>query len=402
MEKKPGRHISPNKQLIKPKVIPQLNDHSYKISSIRGTIKNSLSTKVNSKFQFKDKYSLGCEFKSVGGAEVKKLIRPNKHTVNRVRGNARSENISANIQKNSLCRIKPKEEYMYNKIEKNFKAGLAKAALQKQRYELSLRKNRNIPINRQELNSHSKNYLRYRKELEDARKFKRLHRKHEDSINKLEQKRFQTNVSLSIRRKDESVMKNLKKKTEERKKVRTKVVMYSNLVKSVCPVIPSERKSIELSTMVAKLKHPVRQQRNVKSDYEVSKTIPRSKNTILRSRQSKLDKKRELNPIQIGNVKCNPETNNRKHSMNIRTRLENKRKLPSYNWKKEIMSSNMSKREKINEIIKRGKIIESQAAMKEERMLAGGLEGDLSLGEYGSNILLSSIKAKLDILDQYH
>eukprot|EP00826_Nyctotherus_ovalis_P039794 TRINITY_DN3849_c0_g1_i3.p1 TRINITY_DN3849_c0_g1~~TRINITY_DN3849_c0_g1_i3.p1 ORF type:complete len:301 (+),score=77.86 TRINITY_DN3849_c0_g1_i3:510-1412(+) len=298
--------------------------------------------------------------------------------------------MSMSTKKYSDCKLKPKEEYMYSKVEKKHKAEQAKAIIEKQKLELVLRKNLYRPIKKEDLVNHSNNYLKNIKIQEESRKLARLYKKKEEAINQLEQKRYETNISLSVKYKDSISKGNSRRKEEERRRVREKLLLYSSLVQSVFPVVVSEEKSTELSKRMARLRHPVRQQRDVKSDYEVSKVIGRlSRAPSQLKRHNVVKKRKELATKTV-------ELNN-KNKLDI---VKAKRKIPSYNWKKEIMSTSMNKREKISAIIERGKIIEEQANMKEERMLAGGLEGDLTLGEYGSDILIRSIKAKIAILEQ--
>lgn len=351
-----------------------------------------------------------CGLKKVE-VELNRRVKPVKYAMNRVdctrkaNSRTRSEHTDINSRENnSLFIAKPKEEYIYDQIEKKYKEKETRESIEKQRLELAMRRNRYKPITREELTVHSNNYLRYVKDQEEARRLKQLHAKHEGMINELDQRRFETNVSLAVRLEDAVARRNLAKRAEERKKVREKIAMYASIVQSVKPVVASEEKSAELCKMVARLKHPVRQPRNVKADYEISKIVGRRKNTL--SKQSHVESEFSKLTSPKRSPKSSPpeledtEASERKRVVEITKKLKEQRKIPRYNWKKMIMSSSLSIREKVNAVIEQGKIIERQANMKEERMLAGGLEGDLSLGEYGSEILLNSIKAKLAILEQ--
>lgn len=368
----------------------QSNSSSLETSPISGKAKHAENTRLSNRVKGL-KQVLDYGMRSVEGRELDTWIRPAKHKMSRAKtNNSQKSEMSLSTKKDSACTLKPKEEYMYNKIEKQHKAEQAKAIIEKQKLELVLRKNHYRPMKKEDLANHSKNYLQHIKAQEESRKLARLCRKKEEFINQLEQKRYETDVSLSVKHKDLITKDNLRKKGEERRRVREKLLLYSSLVQSVFPAVASEEKSAELSRRVARLRHPVRQQRDVKSDYEVSKVVSRfSRASSKLRRHNAVEEKKEL-------VSKTVELDNGKKSDTTKA----KRKLPLYDWKKEIMGTSMSRREKIRAIIEQGKIIEEQASMKEERMLAGGLEGDLSLGEYGSDILIGSIKAKIAILEQ--
>jgi hypothetical protein len=88
------------------------------------------------------------------------------------------------------------------------------------------------------------------------------------------------------------------------------------------------------------------------------------------------------------------------NSVEIEIKNYSKKKHYKIDWLTDINNSSINLKSKILNIIDKGKQIEEEADMKLKVMRAGGLEGDLDLGEHSVDMLLNSIKTKLSVLKQ--
>ena len=316
--------------------------------------------------------------------------------------NTKIENYNLN-----KAHLVPTNGYFYKRMQDQFDNSEFKAITENRNIELLKRKEQYRPIKKEELKRHAENYAKYMKEQQQKRRKELTVKIHEDEMNFLDQKKFQTEISRSINYNDNLIKTDLKKREMQKKLLREKVALYSSLIPEICPVKINQKKSDELYKLIARLKHPVRDKRDVKADYEISKVIPHkyapsvsSHSKALSNEESKKinNKMRRSNLYNSINIKVEQSPSPKIGPINILT--TKKRKLPVYSWKNEIMKQNINKRSCLDDILKEGKVIMNQATRKHEIMHAGGLDGDLDMGEYGEDLLLSSVKAKIAILEK--
>jgi len=125
---------------------------------------------------------------------------------------------------------------------------------------------------------------------------------------------------------------------------------------------------------------------------------------ISKDTSSTIELKRIVNNLNKSNnnIKINPDSfiQHANYMKRVNKGFDNmKRRYNQYRLIQEVNDLNLDWKGKIIQIMAKGKLVERQADRSRQLMRIGGFEGDLDIGEYGSDMLLESVKAKVSVLE---
>ncbi len=227
------------------------------------------------------------------------------------------------------------------------------------------------------------------------------------------QKRSRASIAEELRRRDQLQRERELAKKKARKDCRRKMFSYANLTREISPVRPNPKKAEELKERIAQLKHPVRQRRDVKADYAVSKVLPRTRrsvNSSLLSNNKTADADTRRRKIELRRNCCDGRSRQNQHyvsEVKIKTKAKTqntsmaKRARPNmYDWNADVADPRLTGEERYRRVMGKAAMIEQRAQLKEKVLRAeGGAINDFALGECVTDMLVDAVKAKLAALD---
>ncbi len=339
------------------------------------------------------------------------------------------------------AQVLPQDEYLYKRLENRYKREVLMPMLEETKEKLAEKRRMLKPITRQEIELHAKKVEQIisEKDEERRRELRKRHRvEHEIAHN---QRQMASLISRDVIMKDAAEREVAKHHKQQKKEAREKMIQYADLVKQIRPTNPSEKKAAELKKLIEGLKHPVRQRRDVKADYEISKVLPRRsqsrgmhadpQNPASRDKSTD-DAKHTPKPSTRRSCEPRKYPNGQTGVLSIRERRlpfpqqsEAKiRKVPDYlaeirkkrdvsdagsvtksvryDWQSDIDNESLNTVERINRVVEKAGMLEKEARMKEKMLRVCGGKGsnNLNMSEDVSDMLIDSIKAKLAVLDQ--
>jgi len=321
-------------------------------------------------------------------------------------------------EKKKLEETKPKvprmseEQYLYKKLEQRYNTEVLMPMLEEKKKELAQKRNKYKSIGKEEIEEHMRmhDFLKVQKETE--------------RLNELKTRRENSQEVQKIIRQIEKEKK--QKENDEKKKLeinerKMKMENYAKLIRETHSVRPSDAKIAELQKKIAKLKHPVRQQRDIRKDYNISAIrnippkIPSSGNLpkptlpglqvnqeiiSFSSEPSTSRKHRERNGPFLKKIAVRrdpkPPVN---YLQEFRIRREQNNEIikpPIFNWHSELNNDLLNSNEKYSRLMEKARLIDEQARRKE---LLLNVKGEFDLENNVSDRLIDSIKAKLAILE---
>eukprot|EP01022_Parablepharisma_sp_SALTPOND_P033543 TRINITY_DN88980_c0_g1_i1.p1 TRINITY_DN88980_c0_g1~~TRINITY_DN88980_c0_g1_i1.p1 ORF type:complete len:550 (+),score=129.68 TRINITY_DN88980_c0_g1_i1:469-2118(+) len=327
--------------------------------------------------------------------------------------------------------------YLYRKFEEQYKKSILLPLLEDKKQKLAEKRNLYKPITKEEIETHVQKVELAQMKHEEERKHElERNRQLEGQVQEM-LKKFQTKISQIILQQDTRKREEQNKRLLERKSVEEKRKLYANSLKETCPIIPSENKAAELKQMIEKLKHPVKEKRDVRKQYAVSELYGRrsssrpahsadengvegdnktgtednTKNNEKKKQFKRYTPKHAVSKPKVeDNIKAEMQ---RKIEMEkakkadylteLRLKREEKYKLSRpdrYNWSSDIFSKKLSPAEKRERVERKAKMIEEKAKQNEKLFyLKGGVDKNVEMGEYVTDMFLDAIKAKLSILE---
>eukprot|EP00826_Nyctotherus_ovalis_P009454 TRINITY_DN12500_c0_g1_i3.p1 TRINITY_DN12500_c0_g1~~TRINITY_DN12500_c0_g1_i3.p1 ORF type:complete len:345 (-),score=137.08 TRINITY_DN12500_c0_g1_i3:21-1055(-) len=164
----------------------------------------------------------------------------------------------------------PEDQYLYRKLESKYNAEVLMPILEERKRELAQKRNRYKPISKEELDEHMKKHD-FTIAQKASNKLSELRLRRE---NTLETQTALRQYKSSLMERHIQEEKRLREERERRKleinERREKMENYAKLVKETHAVKPSETKATELKANIEKLKHPVRQPRDTRKDYDIA------------------------------------------------------------------------------------------------------------------------------------
>eukprot|EP01022_Parablepharisma_sp_SALTPOND_P014302 TRINITY_DN1933_c0_g1_i1.p3 TRINITY_DN1933_c0_g1~~TRINITY_DN1933_c0_g1_i1.p3 ORF type:complete len:638 (-),score=168.53 TRINITY_DN1933_c0_g1_i1:2974-4887(-) len=311
--------------------------------------------------------------------------------------------------------------YSNQKFEENYRKSVELPLLEAKKKILAEKRNLLKPITKEELEEHEKKLEELAKQREQERVARLQKRKEEEGLFAEQQKRFKTAISEKIHERDVKQKEEEEKRYKERKLLKQKMESYAHLLKEEHPVIPNENKAKELQQMIERLKHPVKERKDVRSQYLPStlSKIKRASHSAEKEKDGKkprLEEKRKSGTVSrsqkleqdtktvedLLKPKKEEKAKQLDYLTSLRLKREEKYKISKpnmYDWSADIKNEKISVLEKRERVERKAKMIEEQAKKKEQLYyLKGGPEKNLEMGEYVSDMFLDAIKAKLSIL----
>jgi len=305
----------------------------------------------------------------------------------------------------------PSRDYIYKRIEAKYKEENEKASLQMRKEELERKRSKLKPISKEVIKEHMQNYSQIMNQRREVQVQKYQNQKIEEALRAEIQKQYLTSFSQKTYIKDQAAKWREKNVKQYKKALRTKMIQYSELVKELRPLKESKAKAMELKSIISRLKHPVREQRDVKANYEISKVIQMDTGRRLRpkkaeqynslgskigSRKSLVDRsRRSFEPAII------PAKSAQKSYLGYnKTGASSVVKAKKYNWEEDIKNQRLNMNDKYSIVLGKVGLMEQQAKMKEKIMNAqSNSNTNFELGESVSDIFVNAIRAKLALLD---
>jgi len=318
--------------------------------------------------------------------------------------------------------------YLYQKIEEQYRNKVLLPLLEDKKAKLAEKRNILKPVTKEELDSHKRAVEEYERKRSEERKKAIEDKKLKDLEMEENLKKFQTKISTQIHERDEKTTEEQLKKSIEKKAIRDKMTSYAKLVKDICPVSANEEKAAELQHLISRLKHPVKQPRDVRKQYELAtlrkmNLTSKSADHDKKEEDAKKDKPRKesVHPIKNtenskgNNIRLPPAVNTERQrsvqepkKLDYLAELRKKRgerykasKPGRYNWSVDLNNEKLAPVEKRERVERKAKMIEEEAKMKEKLFhLKGGVEKNIEMGDYVADMFLDAVKAKLALLDQ--
>eukprot|EP01022_Parablepharisma_sp_SALTPOND_P016719 TRINITY_DN2519_c0_g1_i1.p1 TRINITY_DN2519_c0_g1~~TRINITY_DN2519_c0_g1_i1.p1 ORF type:complete len:675 (-),score=118.88 TRINITY_DN2519_c0_g1_i1:1107-3035(-) len=337
----------------------------------------------------------------------------------------------------------PKEPagYLYKKLEDKYKHEILVPLLEEKKQELAKRRNKFKPFKWEEIKVHEKECEKKAQEHSEERARYLLERKIQERKLLVKQKMMRNEISLKYSLLEQKAKEEEERRQQEKKLLKDKMKNYAALVKEVVTVKQSPEKAAELKTKISHLKHPVRQQRDIRKLYDLSLLNQRDNDTLKEKRSqsmvhSETSKKPNENEESIVGSNLKKVRTTSKVKRSVPNKLKNalqkaieindtnkKKPLPDYlaeqrkkreqenvsldvqrkqDWEKDLRNPGLDVAEKYNRVVGKANQIEQKAKMKEKLLHAkGGAEKDLEMGENVTDMFIDAIKAKLAILEQF-
>jgi hypothetical protein len=344
---------------------------------------------------------------------------------------------------------KPKEEeYLYKRYEERYNKEVIMPMLEEKKQLLAQKRSHVRSVTQKELADHRARYEQVKFGHEETRLQELRQRRAEEQDLIERQKSFKTDASLRVSELDQKAKDAKKQKLEEKRQLRSKMERYADLVKEVCPVRVSKEKSQEVQQHIVQLQPQVRQARDTRHEYSLTKLHKREKRNVqststLRvppeatndstnyndtksdtkpkskskpSRKSADPSAQRLPPklqdalqkIVLAQAQaCPPRRVATQKRLNYLAELRKRREdegrtsvCRKYDWHSDLNNSEINPLEKVNRIVNKATLIEEEAEMHEKLLHAkGGPALNLELGERVTDLFVDAIKAKLSLLE---
>ena len=353
--------------------------------------------------------------------EAEDMTTKKKDIVKRMKESKQKREEELKKQQDQEENHKPLEEYAHERLEEKYKKTVELPLLEEKKQLLAEKRNFLKPITKEELEEREKKLDEHLEEKEKERQ-KRLQEIRVQDVMTLKKLRpFKTLISEKIHERDLKVKEEGEKKVEERKQLKHKMDEYAGELKEKCPVVANEEKAKKFHELVEKLKHPVRQTKNVRSLYlpavvnkrgsssrtsdegdDKSPSPKKKKNgneTQRISRSQRLDQYKSGEPSPISEKKAAVKSFD--YLKNQRVLRENQEPKPEKQyWTLDVKDNDIKSPEGRGEIEKKARMIEQEAKKKEKEMEKhGGTTQNIEMGEHVSDMFLNAVKAKLALLN---
>eukprot|EP00826_Nyctotherus_ovalis_P009449 TRINITY_DN12500_c0_g1_i10.p1 TRINITY_DN12500_c0_g1~~TRINITY_DN12500_c0_g1_i10.p1 ORF type:complete len:423 (-),score=173.64 TRINITY_DN12500_c0_g1_i10:91-1359(-) len=311
----------------------------------------------------------------------------------------------------------PEDQYLYRKLESKYNAEVLMPILEERKRELAQKRNRYKPISKEELDEHMKKHD-FTIAQKASNKLSELRLRRE---NTLETQTALRQYKSSLMERHIQEEKRLREERERRKleinERREKMENYAKLVKETHAVKPSETKATELKANIEKLKHPVRQPRDTRKDYDIA-AIKKKMQEEVRSTDSlpkvnqetvsfpsdhstsrRIYREAKRNPKNQHHVTTEQraKVNDYLQELRYKRELNNEAaKSPNLDWHTDLKNDKLNSNEKYSLLMEKAKLIEEQARRKEQLLQ---VKGQVDLNENVSDMFIDAIKAKLAILE---
>jgi len=289
------------------------------------------------------------------------------------------------------------ENYLYKKLEDEYKCKVVIPSLEEHKYILAMRRDRFKPMDWGIIDNHEQKHDRKLKEHSEDRARQLVEQRLKDKqLKRMREKVHLKWLLADMKEKEEQDMR-MKYKFE----LKEKMLNYSKVIKEIVKIRKSFKKEVELKNTIAQLKHPVRERRDNKKLYTISELSKHGRNDIRQSNKNTCNLIKQYTP----NVKTKARsvedvTTVRKKPIDylIEQRRKRTKLRIDKDWINDLENPKLNLKEKYNLVIRKASRMESEAKMRESILIAKG--GDnLEMNENITDMLVEAIKAKLAVLD---
>lgn len=320
--------------------------------------------------------------------------------------------------------LKKEEQYLYKRYEERYKREIVMPLLERTKSELSKKRGQLRPVTYDEIAAHRRKHDQAILERGEEKLREIRSRKLNETVLVEAQKRFRTRISSKVFELDQSAKNERYARWMARKKLHDKMGSYADIVKEVSVVHPSRAKALELQQMIDNLKHPVRNTRDTRKEYSLTKLNFRSRELgHSKSMQMKKHIKQSCSYNDISVVQRPENPHGRiKNVLSMQgldpipypkkidylTELRKKRQAAyqsygtlKYNWEADLQNVQLSPAEKYTRVVGKANMMEGRAKQQEKSLKASfGSVQNVRDGERVAELLLGAIKAKLAVLEQ--
>ncbi len=329
------------------------------------------------------------------------------------------------------------DQYLYKVMEQRFQEAVLLPTLEQRKQELLERRNMRKMVSKQDLALlwRKHNELIAERSLERHQRLKQL--KAEEVTTLKMQKEMRTSFGEKINQEDVQHKEQLEQKRKETLVKREKRRNYANLVKEMHPISTSNSKAAELQQLVELLKHPVRENRNVRGEYNVAKIWKSTEGRRKAAHSSSAERlnegegrkqnvstliSRDKSADALGKVKSPQRSRHQVASVLKTARDQQKRneapKRPNYlqglhnlhpsprsqltNWESALKNDKLTAYDKFDLVTGKVGLLEERARRKEQLLTAkGGADANPDISADVSAMLIDAIKGKLAILEHF-
>ena len=325
-------------------------------------------------------------------------------------------------------------ERLYKQYEERYYREIMLPHLEQRKQDLAKRRNQQQMQTKEELREHWSKFMKAleTREKQRAEELRVRHEKEQQYIRI--HRSYRTPVTERVNLTDAAVRLEHDKKKREKKERRAKWRDYAQCVKETCKIVPSASKSAELHKLINQLKHPVRQPRDNRKEYEVSnlKKLFRSvllsprdnlhinnasprvvqEISLFRDKSADLLPKKRRSPYKIKfapqsprQVETTPRTPKKPFDYLAEQRKHKGeglliKKSMLCNWHADLRNERLSPSDKFSLLMSKANLIEQSAIHEEKLMVAkGGASQNPDLNAHINSMLIDSIKAKFAIFD---
>lgn len=329
-------------------------------------------------------------------------------------------------QERSRPSLPPKDEYLYRRLEEKYQKEVLLPMLEEKKKELAKKRNQQKPVSKEEVAQHMKRHDLLMAQREERRLQELRERREKEVAVQASIGRLRTGAIERLAAEEAKLREERERKKVENKERREKMENYANLIKETCPVRASSLKAKQLQAQIEGLKHPVRETRDIRKNYDPAKlkessggnfsmhrigkehSVDKAKSKASddankSSSASECTSARKLKKRHMAQTteQLKPEGGQVDYLAELRRKRENHRnhKLPKYDWTSDLNDDKLDTSEKYSRLVGKAKLIEEQAR-KEEKLLQvkGGAEHNPEMGEHVSDMFIDAIKAKLAVL----
>eukprot|EP00826_Nyctotherus_ovalis_P042832 TRINITY_DN4469_c0_g6_i1.p1 TRINITY_DN4469_c0_g6~~TRINITY_DN4469_c0_g6_i1.p1 ORF type:complete len:487 (+),score=246.31 TRINITY_DN4469_c0_g6_i1:326-1786(+) len=326
-------------------------------------------------------------------------------------------------QERSRPSLPPKDEYLYRRLEEKYQKEVLMPMLEEKKKELAKKRNQQKPVTREEVALHMKRHDLLLARKEESRQQELREKREKEMAAQASIGRLRTGALERLVLEETKAKGERERKRVENRERREKMENYANLIKETCPVRASSLKAKQLQTQIESLKHPVREPRDIRKNYDPIKLKESSGGNFSMHRTGKehsankasddanksssaseCTSARRLKKRHMAQTteEIKPEGGKVDYLAELRRKRESNRnhKLPKYDWTTDLNDDKLDTNEKYSRLIGKANLIEEQAR-KEEKLLhvKGGTEHNPEMGEHVSDMFIDAIKAKLAILE---
>lgn len=337
--------------------------------------------------------------------------------------------------------VPPKDEYLYKKLEEKYNKEVLMPELESKKQELAKKRNLFKPVRKEELEEHMRKFEQVMAQKEEARLEEIKHRKEQQQNIAVEIRKFKTQTLEKKIEEERKLKEEMEKKKHVKADLREKMESYAHLLKETVTVKTSDQKAAELKKQIESLKHPVRQNRDTRKEYDLAvlnkrslkdnagsrsmdklraessqpgdteggaKLVDRATEIAKSQRFSAKEKKKRDKALALQEeIKKAEEAKEKAKKLDYLGELRKKReehygasKPVKYDWTNDLKDEKLNPSEKYSRLVGKANMIEEQAKMKEKLLQAkGGTEKNPEMGEFVSDMFIDAIKAKLAILE---